>query len=77
LPCRCKHLIVPVAGDFRGGEPIEWIGVEYIEDGVGSVKTGARGTFITTDFDDGLVVSFDTVGTFCCRRQDVRRVTNA
>jgi hypothetical protein len=66
------------AGDVpRGGEPIEWIGPAYIEDGAGAVTAGAHGTFITTDGDvesDRFVVSIDPVGAFCCRRRDIRRL---
>ncbi|MGH2875406.1 MAG: hypothetical protein ACRDRL_31130 [Sciscionella sp.] len=64
---------------LRRGEPVEWIGADYVEDGVGSVSTGAHGTFVTTYGDreaDGLVVSFGPVGAFCCSREDVRRLAS-
>lgn len=57
------------------GEPIEWTGADYVELGVGAVTRGALGHFVTTDGDtdsDGVVVSFDPVGAFCCRREDIR-----
>jgi hypothetical protein len=65
---------------LRPGEPVEWIGAEYTEDGVGTVREGTRGLFITTDGeseDDGVVVSFDPLGAFCCRRTDIRRPDGA
>lgn len=66
------------AGDLlRGGEPIEWVGADYVEHGVRAVTAGAHGKFVTTDGDlesDGVVVSFDPVGAFCCRREDIRRL---
>jgi hypothetical protein len=63
---------------LRDGDPIEWVGPDYVEDGAGAVTAGMHGTFITTDGDldsSGLVVSFDPVGAFCCRREDIRRLT--
>jgi hypothetical protein len=58
------------------GESIVWIGADYTEENIGSVSAGDLGTFITTDGEresDGLVVSFASVGAFCCRREQVRR----
>jgi hypothetical protein len=65
---------VPTGDALRSGELVVWVGCEYVEEGVGSVVMGAQGTFITTDFGDRIVVSFEPVGAFSCRREDVRRV---
>lgn len=68
---------MPDNAALRPGDRVEWIGSLYVEDGVGAVRAGSIGTFITFDGDDpddDLVVSFEAVGAFCCGREDVRRL---
>src|SRR5437667_9196938 len=67
-------------GPLNKGRPIEWVGAPYVEDaGRGRVvRPGDVGSYISPDGEsqyEGIVVSFEATGPFCCPLTNVRPIS--